>query len=158
MGTGSLERSSGAAELPFSALRAVENDLGRLVAMLVAAEVRLPALLVSRKPDGLALNALAEQSDALGAHRPSLHTESWPCKSELCSPRNTVRLGSSASRANTRWWPSGFRPGLWPQGQSEQPTPLASGSAAPGGGLDRHVFEPSPHHPICMRNSLLSRY
>jgi len=53
MGTGSLERSSGAAELPFSALRAVENDLGRLVAMLVAAEVRLPALLVSREPDGL---------------------------------------------------------------------------------------------------------
>ena len=91
MGTGSLERSSGAAELPFSALRAVENDLGRLVAMLVAAEVRLPALLVSREPDGLALNALAEQSDALGAHRPSLHTESWPCKSELCSPR-LIRL------------------------------------------------------------------
>ncbi len=91
MGTGSLERSLGAAELPFSALRAVENDLGRLVAMLVAAEVRLPALLLSREPDGLALNALAEQSDALGAHRPSLHTESWPCKSELCSPR-LIRL------------------------------------------------------------------
>src|SRR5690348_12364787 len=87
MGTGSLERSSGAAELPFSALRAVENDLGRLV----AAEVRLPALLLSREPDGLALNALAEQSDALGAHRPSLHTESWPCKSERCSPR-LIRL------------------------------------------------------------------
>src|SRR6185312_6685955 len=89
MGTGSLERSSGAAELPFSALRAVESDLGRLVELLVAAEERAPALLVGREPDGLALNALGDQSNALGAHRSSFTQRAGP------ATRNTVRLGSS---------------------------------------------------------------
>jgi hypothetical protein len=37
---------------------------------------------------------------------------------ELCSPRLI------ASRATARWWPSGCRPGFWPQGQSNQSTPL----------------------------------
>jgi hypothetical protein len=37
-----------AAELSLRALRAVEDKLGRLVEVLVAAEVRLPALFVGR--------------------------------------------------------------------------------------------------------------
>jgi hypothetical protein len=39
---------------------------------------------------------------------------------ELCSPRLI------ASRATARWWPSGCRPGFWPQGQSNESTPLIS--------------------------------
>ncbi len=50
------------AELALGALRAVEDDLGRLIEMLVAAEVRLPALLVGREPDGLAFLAFWDQA------------------------------------------------------------------------------------------------
>jgi hypothetical protein len=42
------------------------------------------------------------------------HAECWPCNSELCSPRLI------ASRANTRWWPSGFRPGSLAAGPVQQ--------------------------------------
>jgi hypothetical protein len=45
----------------------------------------------------------------------AVQQECWPCKS------NPVRLGSSP-RASTRV--AGFRPGFWPQGQFNQPTPL----------------------------------
>jgi hypothetical protein len=38
---------------------------------------------------------------------------------ELCSPR------SIASRVEARWQPSGFWPGLWPQGQSNESTHLS---------------------------------
>src|SRR5881392_1981689 len=38
---------------------------------------------------------------------------------ELCSP------GLIASCVETRWRPSGFRPGLWPQGQSNESTRLS---------------------------------
>jgi hypothetical protein len=49
---------------------------------------------------------------------------------ELCSP------GLIASCVETRWRPSGFRPGFWPQGQSNESTPLkpprALARGAPG--------------------------
>jgi hypothetical protein len=44
----------------WGALRAVEDELGGLVEVLAAAEVRAPGLLVGRQPDGLALGALRD--------------------------------------------------------------------------------------------------
>ncbi len=41
---------------------------------------------------------------------------------ESCSPRLI------ASRVDACWRPSGFRPGFWPQGQSNQATPLSPAS------------------------------
>jgi len=38
---------------------------------------------------------------------------------EHCLPRLI------ASRVESRWRPSGFRPGFWPQGQFNQSTPLS---------------------------------
>ena len=55
----------------------------------------------------------------------------WPCKS------NPVRLGSYVSRAIARREIAGFRPGFWPQGQSNHRTPLRSGAWSPDGAEDR---------------------
>src|SRR4051812_18213023 len=60
------------AELALSAARAVEEDLGRLVEMLVATQVGAPALLVGRQPCGLALGAARDEYDAFGVHPRSL--------------------------------------------------------------------------------------
>jgi hypothetical protein len=52
-----------AAELPLTADRAMEHDLGRLV----VCQPRLPARLVGREPASVALGARRDQRDALGA-------------------------------------------------------------------------------------------
>jgi hypothetical protein len=53
-------RGSVTAELPLSALRAVEDELRRFVVR----QVRNPALLVGRQPAGVALNAGRDQRNA----------------------------------------------------------------------------------------------
>jgi hypothetical protein len=63
--------------------------------MLVAAGVRRPALCVARQPASVALGALRDQCDALGAHRSSLTHRAGP------ATPNSARLGSSP-RAPTR--------------------------------------------------------
>jgi hypothetical protein len=58
----------GATELALCALGAVEDELGRFVDVLVAAEMSLPALLVCRQPAGFALGAAGDDRDLVGAH------------------------------------------------------------------------------------------
>ena len=52
-----------AAEFAVGAGRTKDHDLGRLVEMLIDAEVRTPPLLVGRTPDGAALDAALDQGD-----------------------------------------------------------------------------------------------
>ena len=55
-----------AVELASSAARAQDHDLGRLVEILINAEVRPPALPVSRTPDGAALEVARDEGDVVG--------------------------------------------------------------------------------------------
>jgi hypothetical protein len=79
-------------ELALPPLRAVEGELRRLV----VGEPRLPALLISRQPAGLALGAVRE-SDAFGAHAPTLRaTREGARQVRLLAP---VQLATSRLRA-----------------------------------------------------------
>jgi hypothetical protein len=55
------------AELALGAAPAEQNDLRRLVEA-VTAQVRPPAFLIRRQPKGLALGAMSDDGDLLGAH------------------------------------------------------------------------------------------
>jgi hypothetical protein len=75
-------------ELPLPALHAIERELRRLV----VGETRKPALRVGRHPGPLALDALGDQGDALGVHKPSLdRAQSVPKHLEAQSRGQAVR-------------------------------------------------------------------
>ena len=59
-------------ELRLRTLRAVEDKLGRLLDVLIDAEVGVPALRIRRQPHGPAFRALRDQRDALERHAASL--------------------------------------------------------------------------------------
>ena len=68
----SRARASVRGELRLRTLRAVEDKLGRLLDVLIDAEVGVPALRVRRQPHGPAFRALRDQRDALERHAASL--------------------------------------------------------------------------------------
>jgi hypothetical protein len=59
--------------------------------------------------------------------RGQLDTNELALQVESCSPRLI------ASRVDACWRPSGFRPGFWPQGQSNQFTPRSLEREVDGG-------------------------
>ena len=63
-------------ELALGAGRAEDHDLGRLVEILVDAEVHPPPLLVGRMPGGAALGAALDEGDVVSPHRRALATSS----------------------------------------------------------------------------------
>jgi hypothetical protein len=102
--------SSVAGELPLNAVRAIEDDLRRLV----VGEVRAPAVLVRRQPTGIALLAVWDQRDALGTHGASL---------ERLSP---IRCGLDHQNGIVVW----LSPGR--ASMTRRPLPRPSGMASPG--------------------------
>jgi hypothetical protein len=75
-----------AAELALAAVRAVEDNLRRLV----IGQPGLTALLVGQQPVGVALGALRDQSDTLGSHAPTLSGRSWEAPSARLARDNLL--------------------------------------------------------------------